>query len=95
MIRLHRRQRAATKVTAAYRGYTQKKYFAATVAALIKVQALQRRKAAVAHAQRLRDPYLGLTFKDVKRLLAEEQKRLEAAVKEKDFKLAAELEAKM
>ncbi|CAB9513362.1 Unconventional myosin [Seminavis robusta] len=95
MIRLYRKRRAANKVAAAYRGYAQKKRYAAVLVAVIKLQALQRRKAAITYAQHLRDPYLGMTFKDVKRLLAQEQNRLEAAVKEKDFKLAAELETKI
>ena len=95
MLLFYRKQRAANKIIALYRSHSnQMRYFKFRVA-IVKLQAMQRRKAACARVQLLRDPFTGMSYKDVKRMLATEQLRLESAVKEKDFKLAADLEAKM
>jgi len=95
MLQFYQRQVAANKISATYRSHTQVRRYRTIKFGIVKVQALGRRKAACARVELLRDPYSGMTYKDVKRILATEQANLESAVKEKDFKLAAELEAKM
>jgi myosin heavy subunit len=95
MLCLYRKQRAEIIIAACYRGYVQRNVFAFIRRAVIKLQAICRRKVAFAVTERLRNPYVGMAFKDIKRLLLQLQSRLEASVEKKDFKAAAELEAKM
>lgn len=95
MLRLYRKRRAANKIAALRRAYVQKKKYVSLRSAVIQLQSFQRRKAATSYVETLRDPYIRMTYKEVKKLLAKERSRLEVAVRNKDFKAAAELEAKM
>ena len=95
MLQTYRRQKAVNKIAAWYRSRVQQQRYLAMRVAIVKLQAMKRRKTAEAYAQSIRDPYAGMSFKDVKRLLSAEQASLEAAVKDKNFKAAADLEAKM
>jgi len=92
---VYRRNNAATTIVAVFRGSKQKKVFRTFRRAIVLLQAEQRRKLAIARVRKIRDPYCDMTFKECKSLLKTEQSSLEKAVAEKDFRLAATLEAKM
>jgi myosin heavy subunit len=95
MLEVNRRRKAANKIASVYRSRVQHKRYMSIRSACITVQALQRCKIAKERVKKLRDPFFDMTYKEVKRLLKTEQSHLETAVSKKDFKAAAELEAKM
>jgi hypothetical protein len=73
----------------------QVKVFQVTRLAIIKIQSLQRKRSAVEVVRKMRDPFCDMAYKDLKQLLKSERSRLADAVKSKDFRAAAEIEAKM
>jgi len=95
MLKTHRRQKAASKIGAFQRSLVQQKRYRVVLNSIINLQAMQRRKAAEAIVEGIRDPYAKLSFKDVKRLISKVRSDLEAAVNDKNFRAAADLEAKM
>lgn len=95
MLKQYRRGRASAKIVAACRMRKQMQLYKSTRMAVVKIQSIQRRLSAVQHAQKLRDPFYGMTFKDVKQLLRSDTSRMEEAVAAKDFRTAADLEAKL
>jgi myosin heavy subunit len=95
MIKKRRAAGAASKISSGYRMNKQLKAFRATKLAIIKIQSLQRRRSAVKVAGKLRDPFCAMTYGDLKQLLKSEKTCMDIAVNEKDFRLAAEIEAKM
>jgi myosin heavy subunit len=92
--RLHMLQKYR-EVRSAIRCNKQRRLFVAVTRAIVRVQSEQRRKVAVEQVRKLRDPFCDTSFKECLRLLLFEQSRLEDAVNSKDFRLAADLEAKM
>jgi myosin heavy subunit len=95
MLKKYRTKRASTKISSSYRMHQQVKLYKSAIQAAIKIQALQRQLASVEIVRKLRDPYCDMTFKELKGLLTSETSRLEQVVNAKDFKAAADLEAKM
>jgi myosin heavy subunit len=95
MSRMHRRDRAASRIGASFRAYGERQKYQRLRRALVVLQSNQRRKDAIQRVRKLRDPYVDMTFEDLTKLLDSEKSRLEEAVKGKNYVLAAELEAKM
>jgi myosin heavy subunit len=95
MLKRNRQTKAATRLTAAIRRFKQENVYQGFRRAVIQVQAEQRRKFAIRSARRLRDPFVDMTFRECQELLKKEKSRLDQAVARKNFRLAAELEAKM
>lgn len=95
MLKLNHQRKAVNKIAATYRARLYKQKYIATLKNIIKIQALQRGKVAKVYAEKIRDPFMGMTYQDMKNLLASEQAELDSAVKKKDFKAAAEMETKM
>ena len=63
--------------------------------AVVKIQSIQRRPSGLQHARKLRDPFYCMTSKDLKQLSLSETYRMEEAVAAKDFRTAADLEARL
>lgn len=95
MLKMHKRNKAANKLAAAYRSSRQRRVYVSFLRSIVLLQSSQRRKEAIERARKLRDPYCDLTFQECKKALKIEEGRLEKAVASKDFKAAAELEVKM
>jgi myosin heavy subunit len=95
MIQENRMRRAATKINSTARRYKSRKVFCLVRSGVVRLQAEQRRKLAMVRANEVRDPFFYVTFRECQELLRKEQSRLEEAVKKKNFRLAADLEAKM
>lgn len=94
-ILMYRRRKAVNKIASLHRSRVEQKRYLAIRVAIVRLQSEQRRRAATAHVNSIRDPYAKMDFKEVKRALSSANKNLECAVKEKDFQAAAELESKM
>jgi myosin heavy subunit len=95
MLKFYTKARAATRISSLYRKYSQVKIYAKDLSSIVKVQSLQRRRKAIYEANVLRDPFFGMTPKDLKTLLKSTQDALDKAVGANNFEKAAELEAKM
>jgi myosin heavy subunit len=95
MIKIHRRNRAATKIISSYRMSKAVRLLKTTRRAAIEIQSLLRRRIAMKIVRNKRDPFCDMTFKDLKALLKSETARMNDAVKTQDFKLAAEIEVIM
>ena len=95
MRKQYREYRASSLMSAWAKRCLQQRKYDGFRRATIKLQAAQRRKQAATKVRHIRDPYFDLTYKDCKALLKSEQERLEAAVKSKKFRQAADLESKM
>lgn len=95
MRKKYREAKAASLMAAWARRCRQQSMYHTIRQAMIKLQAEQRRKQAVARVLRIRDPYYDLSYKDCKNLLKSEQERLDEAIKTKKFRRAADLENKM
>jgi myosin heavy subunit len=95
MLRIYREKNAANTLTAAYRRYKQLELFLSLRRAVVQLQSQQRRKTAAERVQKLRDPFIRMSFRECKELYEKQQARLDEAVKKKNFRLATELEAKM
>jgi myosin heavy subunit len=95
MLKKYRRMRAASKIGSAYRTHVQIQRYIVARKAVIKIQSRIRHRSAVQRVRKIRDPYCDMTFKELKRLLRSETSQLEKAATDKDFKTAAQLEAKM
>lgn len=95
MKKVYLERKAANKIVAFRRGVVQKRKYKSIRCSLIKVQTFFRRLIAVNYVRKVRDPYIDMTYKEMKKLLAKEKSRLEDAISSKDFKGAAELEALM
>jgi hypothetical protein len=95
MLKKYRMDRAANSINASCRGHCQRKCYHAMRRAVILVQSLQRRKAGVIRARKLRDPFCDKSFKELSKLHEAERIRLDEAVKARSFKLAAEIEKKL
>lgn len=91
----YRRDRAANVIMATYKGYKQQQQYSTMRAVVLALQSHQRRKLATAFVSSLRDPYADYSFKDMKKLHKAELARLDEAVRQKDFKGAAEIEKSM
>jgi myosin heavy subunit len=94
-LRKRRKRVSATKIQSVIRGRTQRSLFMVMLISVIKLQSCIRRYQAIRRFQRLCDPYSHLSFQEVEVLFHIEQSRLEGAVSEKDFALAADLEKKL
>jgi myosin heavy subunit len=92
---IYRRHRAATKISSIARRNRDMKKYGKFRRSIVKIQAAKRRQTSIRQVRLMRDPYCEMTFRDCRSLLKSEQTRLEKAVQDKDFRLAAELEAKM
>ena len=95
MRKKYRAQRAATKIVATVRRYKQIRVYALTRQAIILIQSQQRQMLAKKRVRKIKDPFIEMTFRQCQRLVKDEQARLEKAVKAKDFRLAAKLEARV
>jgi myosin heavy subunit len=95
MLKIYRARRASSKIAAVYRMHTQVKSLSASINAVIKIQAHQRRVAGSLAARKLRDPFFDLSHKELNKLMKLEKALLEEAIRLKDFKKAAEMEQKM
>lgn len=95
LLRKRRAIAAADKIASAYRMHESRKSYTISLRTAVRIQALCRRLLARQRVQKLRDPYLDMSFKEVDDLHKEELARLEAAVNSKDFKTAADIETKM
>lgn len=87
--------KSASRIVASFRRHKQQHLYASLRRAIVKVQAEQRRRLAVDHVRKLRDPYCDMTFRECKHLLHTQQNDLDEAVKRKDFRTAADLESKV
>jgi myosin heavy subunit len=92
MIKIHRRNRAATNIACLYRMSKAVRLLNTARSAAIKIQSLLRRQIAWKIVRKKRDPFGDMTYKDLKALLKPETARMNDAVKAQDFKLAAEIE---
>lgn len=95
MLHQNRKARAATRIASMFRRFKTHQVFMCVRTGVVRLQAEQRRRLAVLQANKVRDPYYYVSFRECQDLLATEQGRLEKAVKKKNFRLAADLEAKM
>ena len=95
MLKVYRKKRAATKINSVFRMAREVKKWKGIRLAIIKVQSLHRKRAAVQVVRKMKDPFCDMTYKDLKQLLKAEKTRLSEAVSSKDFRTAAEIEAKM
>lgn len=95
MLRFYRKQRAAKKISSAYRSHIYCQRYSAIRKGVIKLQALQRCRSAQNYVEKIRDPFAKLSFTEMKELLSSEQSLLDAAINQKNFKAAAGLEDKM
>jgi myosin heavy subunit len=91
----YQKEKASSLVAAWTRRCRDERKFRNLRCAVVKLQAEQRRKQAVARVLRIKDPYHDLSFKDCKALLKSETEKMELAVKNKKFRQAADLESKM
>lgn len=92
VIRIKRKLAAASKIQAFFRMTKQRKFFQSYVASIIRIQCSVRRHQAVKIAQKLRDPYKEMTFKELEQLYKDEQSKLNEALISKKYDLAAEIE---
>jgi myosin heavy subunit len=95
VLKKYRRGRASAKIAAAYRMHKQIQLYKSTIMAVVKIQSTQRQLSALQRARKLRDQFYGMTFKDLKQLFRSETSRMEEAVAAKDFRTAADLEARL
>ena len=95
MIKKNKMNRGFAKLQAIFRKNESAKLYSETRTKIILVQSLQRKRMAEKQARKIRDPYCDHTYKDMKQLLKTEKLALDNAVRAQDFKLAAELEARM
>lgn len=95
MIRVHKTQRAASKIGSTYRMHAQSKVYKSTIGAAVKIQSQQRKIAATQNARKLRDPYCDLSYNDLRSVLRNEKAQMEEAINAKDFQKAASIESKM
>lgn len=95
MLEKYRRERASTKIASWQRGSKEAKAYKCTRTAIITIQSLQRKRMAVSAVRKLRDPYCDMTYRDLKELLRNEKVRMKEAVNSKNFRAAADIEAKM
>jgi myosin heavy subunit len=95
MLQQYRRVRSATKIAAGIRCYSQRQRFIAVTRRIVQIQSEQRRRMAVERVRKVRDPFCDMSFKECRRLLLSEQSLFDDAVNSKNFRHAAELEAKM
>ena len=95
MIKKNRIFRASTKIAATHRMHVQVKYLKRIVTAVVKIQTLQRGVSAKLVVAKLKDPYYGMTHKDLKKLLRSETASMEKAIESQEFKKAAAIEEGM
>lgn len=95
MLKYYRQHRAATKLAATERAWKQHRMYLTARRGVIRLQAEKRRRDAFERVRKIRDPYIDMTFKECQKLLLSVQSRLEKAVGNKNFRLAAELEVKV
>jgi len=75
--------------------HKQIQLYKSTIMAVVKIRCIQRRPSRVQHSRKLRDPFYCMPFKDLKQLFLSETSRMEEAVAAKDFRTAADLEARL
>jgi len=95
MLRKKREREAANVIAATYRMIKARYCYSRLLFAVVKIQSSQRRKAAVKTVNKIRDPYGDMTFKELEQLYADEHDRLDKAVENKQFQIAAEIESNM
>jgi hypothetical protein len=95
MMKKYRANKASSKIAATYKMYLQVKILESCTNAVVKIQSHQRKIAAKLVARKLRDPFCGMSHKELKELLRSEMNCLENAVDSKDFKRAANIEEKV
>jgi myosin heavy subunit len=95
MIGKRKLRRASAKINALYRGSRQRRKYRNCLRAVVRLQAQQRRVAAVHRCKKLVDPFYDMNYAECKKLLASEQNRLDKAVVNQNFKVATELSASM
>lgn len=95
MIRKLRLRRASAKINALYRGSRQRRKYRHVLKAIVRIQAQQRRVVAVHRCKKLVDPFYDMNYAECKKLLESEQRRLDKAVANQNFKVATELSASM
>ncbi|VEU34314.1 unnamed protein product [Pseudo-nitzschia multistriata] len=91
----YRENKASTKIAATYKMHLKMELFKKCIGAVVKIQSLQRMVVAKFVANKLRDPYFDMTYKEMKKFLRSEITRMEKAVDAKDFKTAALIEEKI
>jgi myosin heavy subunit len=95
MIRKYRAVRASSKIASAFKMHMERQQFKSTVRAIIRIQSQQRVVASKLVAKKLRDPFYGMSRKELAELLKREKKNIDNSVKSKDFAAAAASEAKV
>ncbi len=95
IIKKRRIFRSSSKIAATYRMHVQVKYLKRVITAVVKIQSSQRGVSAKLTVAKLRDPYYGMTHKDLKKLLRSETASMEKAIENQDFKKAAVIEEGM
>jgi hypothetical protein len=95
MIRKYRAVRASSKIASAFKMHMERQQFKSTVRAIIRIQSQQRVVASKLVAKKLRDPFYGISRKELAELLRREKKNIDNAVKSKDFAAAAASEVKV
>ena len=95
MIKKYRANRSSSKIAATYRMHLQVRNLKHSIKSIVKIQSLQRKVSAKLVAAKLRDPYYGMSHKELKKLLQSEADLMEKAVADNDFKNAARIEAGM
>ena len=92
LIREKRRMMAASKIQATFRMRKELKAFNMFIDAVVKVQAQARRIGAVNRVQKIRDPYGDLSFQELEKIHEGECSKLEKAIANKQYDLAADIE---
>ena len=95
MIKKYRANRSSSKIAATYRMHVQVRNLKLSINAVVTIQSLQRRISAKLVVAKLRDPYYGMSRKELKKLLHSEADLMEKAITDQDFKTAARIEEGM
>jgi hypothetical protein len=91
----NRQQKSASKIAALARGRYQRKRFSKFMFGVVGIQAHRRRIIVQARMRKLTEPFIDLTFKECKKLLADETQRMKEAFESNDLQLAKDIEAKL
>jgi myosin heavy subunit len=95
MLRLYYARLAVARIYATYRMYKQQQCFNAIVFTAVKLQSLQRKAMAKEVAKKLRDPYGDMDFDQLEQVYVEMLSKLDEAVIQKQFQIAAQMEIDM
>ena len=90
--RFRRLKRAARTLAACHRRQKEQSRYVAMLYVSTRIQSQVRRKAAVRLVEKMKDPYGGLSYEELKVQLDEMEAALNEAIEDKDFEGAAKIE---